>query len=423
MLIKVGFQGGVGIQKAARICFAITAFGPSLLQMANAQDAERPLSFFAKQTFSSDSNVLQRPSGATAPANLGGGGLGDQIYGTNLGVAYRNVFGQQNVNLSADIGKTTYSKFSSFSRTNYRLSGQLNGDLNPAVYASVGLSSNRVGTTIANQFGLSPNANTSHQLTGSMGYRFDPTWSIFAGLDETRIDNSSTALSAADTKNSGRETGLRYQPQSGLDASIVLRQTSVRYPNSQSLDLFGNVLSTQINNGFKSSQALFRVNYRPTGISSVSSEIGYSTLDFKNLSERNSSNLIFKLDYAYQFSDALSFTVAGNRGNSVPSSAFASPILSTGLSLSSNWQVTGRTSFRANVDYGQRDFRDDAGVSLGLTPARKDNITSIGVAANYELLRNLKASVGASRFSRSSNIAAFSSSGHVVTLGLDLAIR
>jgi Putative beta-barrel porin 2 len=402
---------------------AAAVWGLCWSSVSFAQGQERPLSFTARQSLSYDSNVLQIPSGGSLPASYGTTKRSDVISNTSVLGGYVNSFGTQNLSATADLGLVRYANLSRLNRNTYSLGGTLNGDLGPAVYSSLNLLTSRLGTSFANQFGLEPNLTTTFQVGGQLGYRFSPTWSVFGGLDQIKRDNSAPQLAAADSRSSGKEVGLRYQPQSGLDGSMVWRQVDTKLPNAQTRDFFGNLLPSAVNNGYQQDQAVIRLSYQPNGISSLNGEVGLSRLEYSSLTQRNSNGLLLKLNYNYLVSDAWSLSARVGRDSTVVASAFASSVQDTNAGVSASWKPTGRIGVNGNIGVSKRDFNADAGVALGSTSNRRDTFLTYSVGGSYELMRNINLTANISRYDRSSNIAAFLSTGSTLLLGLDLVLR
>jgi hypothetical protein len=390
--------------------------------VALAQGLERPLTLSARQQFTFDSNALQLRDGARPPASYGTE-RNDRISTTSIGATYQDSFGTQSIILRGELGTTKRANFGLLDSTTYGLSASQSGDWNPAIYSTLNVNLSRVNTSLANQLALEPNLTSSLTLGGSVGYRFDPTWSVFLGLDQTKRDNSSVLLAQSDTRQTGKELGARYQPQSGLDGSVVWRRVDVRFPNAQTIDLFGNALPGAVDNSYQQNQLLLRTTYQPTGISTLSGEIGYSSTDYAALSQRNSGGLVFRVNYNYSLSDAWDISSRLSRDNTTAASAFASSVLTTSAGFSAVWKATGRTSVRGNLEWVTRDFSQDAGVAQGLTSNRKDTSRNIGVGANYELLRSLYLTANYLKYSRGSTISTYSMGGHSLALGLDFTVR
>jgi hypothetical protein len=400
----------------------VTFLAVVLPSVAIAQGLDRPLGLNARQQITFDSNALQLRDGARPPAAYGTE-RNDRILTTSVGAAYQDSFGTQSVTARGDLAYTNRSNFGLLDSTTYGLGATQTGDWNPAVYSTLNVNLSRVNTSLANQFAVEPNLTTALVIGGSVGYRFDPTWSMFLGLDQTKRDNSSAQLAQSDTRLAGKELGVRYQPLSGIDGSLVWRRVDVRFPNAQTVDLLGNALPSAVNNTYQQNQYLFRTTYQPTGISTLSGEIGYSSTSYAALSQRNSGGLILRGNYNYAVSDAWEIVSKLSRENTVAASAFASSVLTTSAGFSAIWKATGRTSVRANIDWIIRDFSQDAGVAQGITANRKDTSRNFGVGANYELLRSLSLTANYLKYSRGSSIATYSMGGHSLGVGLDFNIR
>jgi Putative beta-barrel porin 2 len=392
-------------------------------QQAWAQSSERPLSLSASQTISFDNNLFRLADNASVPQSSGLKGRGDQISNTSMALGYANSFGTQTVGVTGTLGVVRFADFSRGNRNVYGVNAKWTGDINRALFTGVDVGRSRSASAFGDQQGFNPNLISTTSLGLTLGYKLDPTWAIVSKFDQTNFDNSAPDLIAANRKVQGKEIALRYQPESGIDGAFVLRTVDIKSPNLQLTDIFGNPLTTNINNGYRQNLALFRVNYQPTGLSRLNGEIGYSQLDYVALARRNTSGLRVKGSYSYNYSDALSFGASIGRETSAAGTAFTGNVQNDSLGLSMSLSATPRIRLQANVDYIRRDFSADAGVALGQTGNRVDTTNALGLNVNYELLRNLNVSAGFARTSRSSSFSQFEYSGNVFTLGANLILR
>jgi Putative beta-barrel porin 2 len=390
---------------------------------ALAQSSERPLSLGVQQTIAFDSNLFRLSDSTSVPPSSGLKSRSDQISNTAMTLGYANSFGSQNVSVAANIGAIRYADFSRGNRNVYGISAKVNGDLNRAVFAGLDLGQNRNASAFADQQGLSPNLISTSSLGLTLGYRLNPTWSIVSKVDATIIENSAQDLAASNRRLQGKEVGLRYSPESGLDGSFVLRRTNVKSQNSQLTDFFGNALPSSVNNGFEQNTVLFRLNYQPAGLSRFNGELGYAQIDYTSLTQRDSGGLRFKISYDYSYSDALSFRTTAGRDTTSTGTAFSSNVQNDTLGLSMSLAATPRVRLLANVDYIRRNFAADGAVALGVAPTRVDTINALGMSLNYELLRNLNISAGYSRTNRTSTFSQFEYSGNIFTIGANLVLR
>jgi hypothetical protein len=394
-----------------------------LYQPAWAQSSERPLSLSVSQTLSFDNNLFRLADNATVPQSSGLKGRDDQISNTSMAVGYANSFGTQTIAVNGNLGVVRFANFSGGNRNVYGVNAKWTADVNRAIFTGVDVAQSRIASAFGDQQGFTPNLISTISFGLNLGYKLNPTWAIVSKFDQSNFDNSAANLSAADRKVQGKEIALRYQPESGLDGSFVLRTVEIKSPNLQRNDIFGNPLSINVNNGYRQNLVLFRANYQPTGLSRLNGEIGYSQLDYVSLAQRNTSGLRVKGTYAYTLSDALSFGATIGRETSASGTAYSGNVQNDSLGVSMAFSATPRIKLQTNLDYIRRDFSADAGVALGQTGNRVDTIKIVGVNASYELLRNLNVSAGFARTSRSSSFSQFEYSGNLVTLGANLLLR
>jgi hypothetical protein len=399
--------------------FLSISFSTNLL----AQTADRPLVLGVRQTFAFDSNTLQTSSTAANPSQYGTSSKSDQISSTSVRLGYQNTFGTQALNLNGEIGLVRYANFSALNRTTDSFSLRWNADWAPWFYTQLDGGTSKTAAVLANQLGLDPNSSRLQSAGVTFGYRFTPAWSTFVRMDEVKRDNTSPSLLAGNLRASGKEVGVRYQPQSGIEGSLLYRKADTSFPNFQTQSLSGANLGAGFDNSFSQQQFLGRISYQPTAISSFSGEIGVSSSEYKQLSQRNGSGVVAKVQYGYSISDAWTLNARIGRDLSSTTTVFASNVVDNTVGIGLLWKPTARVGVRTSVDYAKRSFQSDPGTVLGLSGIRRDTIQSISLGASYELLRNLSLSTDYRHFARSSTFPGLNASGNVLTLGLDFSVR
>jgi hypothetical protein len=390
---------------------------------AVAQGVERPLVLGVRQSIAFDSNTLQTSPTVANPTQYGTSKKSDQVSATSVRLGYQNTFGTQAIDLTGEIGIVRYANLTLLNRTTDSFSLRWNSDWAPWLYTQFDGGTSKTAANFANQLGLDPNSSRVQSGGATFGFRFTPVWSTFARLDEVKRDNSSASLVVGNLRTSGRELGLRYQPQSGIEGSVLFRKADTVFPNPQTQSLSGVNLGSAFDNSFSQRQLLGRVSYQPTGISSFTGELGVSSSDYKQLSQRNGSGLVAKIQYAYAFSDAWSLSARVGRDQSATTTVFASNVVDNSLSLGMAWKPTARVGFRSSLDYSKRNFQSDPGSTLGLSAIRQDTVQSYSLGTSYELLRNLNLSVDYRHLIRGSTFPGLNASGNVLSIGLDFAIR
>jgi Putative beta-barrel porin 2 len=391
------------------------------LQDFAAVAASRPLTYRAGQEFILDSNVLRLANGQPPPASYGSGDRGDTISRTYVGFTYSNVIANQNVKLDFNLDTRKHSNFSSLDRNTYGLVGSVGGNFDRSWYYSAGLDLSNSAGDFINQIGFEPNAVRGFGFNTRVGYRFTPTWSVYVAQNEANRTNSATSLRSADTDQSTVELGLRFEPGSAMNAEIGFSQRTVKFPNRQRFDALGNPLPLTISNNFQADQLIARVSYAPTAQSSFSGNLGFGNTRFDELTQRNSNNVLFGVDYRYAFSDVANFGVQFARDLGSSSSSFTSPVLSTRFGIRANWNPTGKVMVTGDVTTNNRRFTSDPSNFTTTNSLKEDRLRSMGIAAQYTLARTLNINLGISRQTRSANLSNFSYSGTLLNLGATMS--
>jgi hypothetical protein len=315
-----------------------------------AQGLDRPLVLGVRQSFAFDSNTLQTSPTVANPSQYGTSKKSDQISTTAVRLAYQNTFGTQAVDLTGEIGLVRYANLTLLNRTTDSLSLRWNSDWAPWFYTQFDGGTSKTAANFANQLGLDPNSSRVQSGGATFGFRFTPVWSTFARFDEVKRDNASTSLFVGNLRTSGREAGLRYQPQTGIEGSVLFRKAETTFPNPQTQSLSGANLGSAFDNSFSQRQLLGRVSYQPTGISSFTGEVGVSSSDYKQLSQRNGTGLVGKIQYSYAISDVWNLSAKVGRDQSATTTVFASNVVDNSLSLGLSWKPTARIGFRSSID-------------------------------------------------------------------------
>jgi Putative beta-barrel porin 2 len=405
------------------VCTALLAMaqakGQDLLE-ATSQSLGRPLSYRIGQELLIDSNVLRLPTELPIPASYKSRQRGDTISRTFGGLSYRNLIANQSVGVDLNAEVLTYSHFSSLNRSTIGLNSNLSGDFNRAWYYQFGLIAADSAGDFVNQSGFEANVVRNFGASSRLGLRFTPTWSSYLALSKNRRTNSARTLSSADSSQSTVELGLRFQPESGIDAEIGVSNRVVEFANRQTVDALGNPLSGNVSNSFQSDQLTGRINYRPSAQSRFAGSIGLGNTRFDELLQRNTSSILFGIDYRHTFSDLAEIGVQYAKDLAGDASSFSSPVVSTRLGLDATWRPTGRLSLTGQVKTNSRHFTFDPGVVSGANGLKEDKISSVSLIAQHELTRTVRLNAGFTQQARSSDTKNTSFKSTIFNVGVTI---
>jgi Putative beta-barrel porin 2 len=396
----------------------LMAAGEELPEISN-ETLGRPLTYRIGQEILIDSNVLRLPDGQTANASLGGNQRNDVISRTYGGITYNNLLANQTVRLDLSADLRRYSSFSSLNRNTFGFVGSLGGDLNRAWYYDLSLNSSSIAGDFVNQTGFESNLVRSLGWRGRLGFRFTPTWSTYIDLTNTDRTNSAPTLAASNTEQSSTELGVRFDPGSALSTDLGLSRRKVDYPNRQTLNFLGNPLPASVNNSFQSDQLIARVNYKPTGRSVFSGNIGIGRTSFDELTQRDARSVLLDVNYRFILSGLAELGLQFARDFGTGTLSFSSPVLSTRFGVNAIWRPTGRLSLVSQISVNNRRFNADPSFAIGAAGTlSKDQLRSIGVTATYDLSHAVRLNGGVNYQSRNADVKNFSFNGSVISVGM-----
>ncbi|HRO58627.1 MAG TPA: outer membrane beta-barrel protein [Burkholderiaceae bacterium] len=381
----------------------------------------RPLSLTVRQAFEYQSNLFALPD-SVPPASRGLEGS-DVISRTSLRLGYDNLIDGQDVSLWAELGHNDYRDFDALDHFAWSLGGRWAWQVGRQWYGTLRAGTQRFLNAFENQSVPLPNFVRLNTLGASAGYRFDPRWSAYLGVDHLARDNSEQVLEQNDLREDGYELGLRFQPpESATDVSVVARYVDGDFPNRQRFDSVGEALPAPVDNAYSDRSLLLRMSLAPSAASRLLGEVGWTRRGFDTLGQRDFSGVTGGVVWHWQPLEALGteFYLRRSLGpHDLASSNFVDAV-QTGVLV--NWRPTGKLLFSARAGWEKNDYDGDPATAVGAQPQREDRQHSYGVSISWQLLRSALLSVDYSRLDRRSNRAAFSYDADIVSLMLTFRI-
>lgn len=384
---------------------------------------ERPFGIAVRQSATYDSNVLRLPAGIAPPPGSGLSSRGDWFSATSLSADYANTFGAQYVRASIDFTALRFQNLADRDSNAYTVRGNWNGDLGRAWFVAADASRSRFLVALVNQPGLERNDRTVHTLGLSLGRRLTTNWSLVGRTDYTDISNSAASFRQTDRRIRGVEAGVRYQPQSGIEASVVFRRVDGSSPVAQRADVLGFPVFQPVDTSFTQDQVVVRGRYVVTGKSTFDGEAGLSRLSFNAPQLTGFSGVLFGASYNYALSDVLALSATARRDLTNTAVAFAAPVDQWSLVLGATWHLTGRTSVSAAIEARRLNFfAEPSAVALDRSN-RVDDLRSVSLNVSYELLRTVFLTGSLQRFERRSTFAGLNTSANIATVGAEWRFR
>ncbi len=375
------------------------------------------LTFEAGADFNRHDNIFLLPDNANPQPVFGDTQRGDTLLTAVLGVKFDRDVSLQRFTVSGRILPVKYMSYSQFDYVGYDLGANWNWAIGRPWFGTLGATFGQRASSFADIRQSEKNLQRTRRVYFTGGLRLTPSWAIIAGLDNTTLTNSTAAQEASDQDFTGVEAGMRYAPGTGTELAFVYRRLDGKYPNRQVVDASGGVLGTSIDNGFSQDQFLLRAQYKPNEDARIFGEAGLTRRSFDNLPERDFSGPTARL--TYEFRPGGRFFMAADLIRDIASQEILTSnyVDTNKISLRPSFRMTGKTTLNGEYTYSKLSYEGDPGFVASNATVRKDDITTIGLRADWQYSRNVLFNLGFTRSERDSNINNVKYTNNIVGIG------
>jgi len=375
------------------------------------------LTFEAGADLTYSDNVFLLPEGTNPSAVFGDTSRSDTRIDGLFGVKFDRDVSLQRFTVSGRILPVKYINYSNFDNIGYDFDANWAWAVGRPWFGTLGLNFGQVASSFADIRQSEKNLQRSRRLYFTGGLRMTPSWALIVGADTTSLVNSTAAQESSDVDLTGLEAGVQYAPGTGTQLSFVYRRMDGDYPNRQVVDAGGGVLGTPIDNGFVQDQFLLRAQYKPNEDARIFGEVGLTKRSFDNLAERDFSGPTARL--TYEFRPGGRFFMAADLIRDIASQEVltASFVDVTSIRLRPSLRLTGKITLNLNFVYAQHKYDGDPGFVANTTEVREDEITILGLSADWQYARNVMFNVGFTTQERDSNFANIRYDANAFTIG------
>lgn len=219
------------------------------------------------------------------------------------------------------------------------------------------------------------NLRNQTSVFGSGMMRMTYDWKLRGALRYNTIDNSLSRFNSQDRQEWIAEAGSRYYSKGTDDyVGINFRYQDGRFPNRE-------VVSTStIDNAYRQYTVEGQVDYQYTGLTRISGNLGYTSRQQRELSQRNFTGLTGRITGTYTPSSKTSLTGALFREIGAWEDLTANYIVTTGLSLSGSQSLSDKLTAQLTFSNRHRAFQGDPLAIASSLPKRADRLRSYGAS-------------------------------------------
>lgn len=353
------------------------------------------LQFSAQENLLYDSNVF-RLSGTVNPQSLlGTPDRSDTIATTTLGLKVDKHYGLQHFVLSADATNYRYNRFSFLDFTAYNYAAAWDWSFTPALHGT--LSTNRheyidYAADVQNA-GLI-NHRTDRSTVLDAEYELGGAWHLVGGAYNQTSSSSVTTVYEGDYQETGGDAGVRYVFPSGTSITYRFKSGQGKYTGLPPTTVFASNFTDRENE--------FKLDWAPTGRTTLQSRLSYFQRSNDGLSARDYSGIVGNFDATYALTAKTSIATGLARNLLSYQTDTDSYFVQNSVYVGSTWKATEKTAFKLRAEHFWLNF---AGPLPGFAPDnRQDQVTQTSMSVEWQPVRALKLVGSLLHDVRSSNV-------------------
>jgi hypothetical protein len=349
-----------------------------------------------------DNDLFRVPNGFDLSAVLGAGAArADHLNSVSAGVLGQWTIGQQLLLYSGevDVGRFARNTFLDNTSGNakltwdWRLGSLLTGD--------VGFDAQRLLAGFTNNRSFVKDLVDNKQYFGNGNWQVGPHLSLFAGVQDQQLTNSSVVRQGDDFRLTSEDAGLLVALSATDSVGWEYQHASGRFPFG--IELLNNV-STDLN--FDDNSARFLLKYAVGGATTINASAGYLKRDYSNNSSANFSGDVWRAALQWQPLAKSQVTFTGWRDLYAYLQAQSDYFVATGRSISPSWNPTEKLRLSLLFSWENQNYIESA--STLAFSSREDRVTTTQMALTYYPGRRVTINLAYRSETRVSNLAAFS---------------
>ena len=346
------------------------------------------LQFYASENVQRDSNPFRLSDSAPSRS--------DTIAVTTLGFKLNKPVGLQRFEFDANVEDHRYKRFTSLNFTGVNYAAAWRWSFTPALHGN--LTSDRreyVDNTADLQNFNQLNRRTARSTLLDAEYEIDGAWRALGGVFE-RVSTSSQPTFEGDSKVRGVEVGARRVFSSG---------TSLAYRFRNGRGDYSDVLSAAPAGDFKDREHEVRLDWAPSGKTTVQARLAHFDRAHDGLVARDFSGVVGQADVNWAVTGKTSVLWGAARELGSYQTATSSYYQGYRFFVAPTWRATEKIAVRLRYDHGVRDFR---GAAPGFAAIdRQDTTRLASLALEWQAARALKLVGSLQRDKRTSNAPGF----------------
>jgi len=341
-----------------------------------------------------------RQSGAGLLRN---GQRGDQTIGLRAGLDLDHYYSRQVFSLRSSLTNNRNQTYDQLDYTAYNLRGVWNWVSGERWDGDAGIEKTQVASTVYD-FSVAQralrNLRTQDSYFASGMLRMAADWKLRGAVRYNDIANSQSRFQTQNLEEWVLEGGSRRYSKANDDfLGVNFRYADGRYPNR--LVVSGSV----IDNAYRQYTAEAVIDYRYSGLTRVSGNVGFTNRQYAQFAQRNFSGLTGRLSLVYDWSSKTQLTGEVFREIGAWEDVTNNYVLTQGLRAVLQQSLTDKLALQVSYSLRDRSFLGDRDVTVANLPTRRDRLQSYAVGATWQPSRNISFNTSLSYDTRAANDA------------------
>jgi exopolysaccharide biosynthesis operon protein EpsL len=354
-------------------------------------------------SYAYNSNIYYLDDRSTGGTLLRNGQRGDRTLGLQAGLDVDHYVSRQSFTLRSQATQTRHATYDNLDFLAYNARGTWNWVAGERWDGDAGLELNQVASNLydfANVDRSERNLRDQQLWFASAMLRMSPDWKLRGALRYSDIGNSLQRFNTLNLQEWTYEAGSRFYSKGTDDfVGVNLRIADGRLPNRIV------TAGATIDNAYRQYTLEGVVDYQLSGLTRLSGNLGYTSREYQQLSQRNFDGFTGRLSAVHAFSSKTSINGAVFREIGAWEDLTANFVLTQGVSLTTTQAMSDKLAGQLRYSFRTRAFLGDPNFVLTGTPTREDAFHSLSFSLTWRPTR-LSQVVGAiSRDTRSANDA------------------
>lgn len=336
-------------------------------------------------SYAYNSNIYYLDDRSSGGTLLRGGQRGDRTLGLQGGLDVDHYVSRQSFTLRSQATQTRHATYDNLDYLAYNARATWNWVAGERWDGDAGLELSQIASNLydfANADRSERNLRDQQLWFASAMLRMSPDWKLRGALRYSDIGNSLQRFNTLNLQEWTYEAGSRFYSKGTDDfVGVNLRIADGRLPNRIV------AAGSTIDNAYRQYTLEGVVDYQLSGLTRLSGNLGYTSREYQQLSQRNFDGFTGRLSAVHSFSSKTSVNAAIFRQIGAWEDLTANFVLTQGVSLTATQVISDKLSGQFGYSFRNRAFLGDPNFVLTGTPTREDSFNSLSLALTWRPTR------------------------------------